>query len=459
MQPRTIQFIVEACQGRLLRGSPSLEVTRVNTDTRSAQPGDLFIALAGDRFDAHDFLADAVAQGVAAIVIQEGRCPVPAGDCAVILVDQTRAALGRLAAKHRSEFKIPVLTVGGSNGKTTTKELLGRVLTQRYRTLINEASFNNDVGVPLTLLRLDAAHEAAVLEAGTNHPGELAALLGWIRPDSGILTSIGREHLEHFGDRAGVAQEEGALAEFIPAEGVLFLNGDVPEAATLAQRCRGRVIRAGLGASNDWRADSVRVDTTGTTFRAIAPEARFCGAYRLQLLGHHQVTNALLALAAGANMGLSPNELQRGLLECPPAKMRLQLWSARGVIVLDDSYNANADSMSAALDTLRELHCRARRLAVLGDMAELGAHTEAAHAEVGRRAAETCVDHLFAVGKFAGTMADAARKAGLDRVTAIADVPEAAEAVKQFVRADDLVLIKASRSTRIERVGQALKER
>lgn len=459
MKPRTLQFIADAMQGRVLRGAPGLEVLRTSTDTRSVQAGDVFIALSGDRFDAHDFLNDAAAKGAAAIVMEEGRASVPSGDCGVILVKNTREALGRFAALHRSDFGIPVVAVAGSNGKTTTKEILGRVLSQRFRTLVNESSFNNDVGVPLTLLRLDDAHEAAVLEAGTNHPGELAPLLEKIRPDCGLLTSIGREHLEHFGDLRGVAEEEGALAEAVPNAGVLFINGDTPEADTVSRRCRGRVVRAGLTQVNDWRADDIRVDTAGTTFSVHAPDARFSGEYHLQLLGHHQVTNALLALATGAHLGLSATELRRGLLECPPAKMRLQLWSTGGVIVLDDSYNANADSMKAALETLRELHCQARRIAVLGDMAELGAHAGAAHAEVGRRAAESGIDHLFAVGANAEVMASAAREAGLDGVTAIADVTEAAVAVREWVRPNDLVLIKASRSTRLERVGQALKDR
>ena len=385
MEPRNLQFITEACHGRLLRGEPGLEIRRVCTDTRAVQPGDLFVPLAGERFDAHAFLAEAVGRGAAALMMEDARCAVPPGECGVIGVPQTRVALGQLAARHRSGFNIPVFAVGGSNGKTTTKELVGCVLGQRYRTLVNEASFNNDVGVPLTLLRMDRAHEAAVLEVGTNHPGELPPLLRMMQPGCGILTSIGREHLEHFGDVRGVAIEEGWLAEILPSAGTLFVNGDSPEIDSVTGRCAGRVVKVGLGHGHDWRGDEVRVDTTGTTFRATAPDGRFSGEYRLQLLGHHQVANALLALAVGAHLGLSPNELQRGLLECPPAKMRLQLWSAGGVIVLDDSYNANADSMNAALETFRELHCQARRVAVLGDMAELGAHSEAAHAEVGRR--------------------------------------------------------------------------
>ncbi len=457
MKPRTLQFMAAACAGRLRRGDAGAVVRRVGTDPRGAQAGDLFVALVGERFDGHDFLGEAVGRGVSAVMV-EGRSglEVP-GVAGVIEVDHTRRALGRLAVAHRREFSLPVVAVGGSNGKTTTKELLGGVLGQRWRTLVNEASYNNDVGVPLTLLRLEEGHEAAVLEVGTNHPGELAPLLGMLEPRFGVLTCIGREHLEHFGDLEGVALEEGKVAEALPAGGTLFVNGDSPGMEGIVGRTRARVVRVGLGEGNVWRGTEVRVDPTGTTFRVVGPDRRYEGEYRLQLLGHHQVANALLALAVGVEMGLTPNELERGLLECPPARMRLQLWSAGGVMVLDDTYNANADSMRAALETLRELHCRARRVAVLGDMAELGAHSEAAHAEVGRCAAETGVDHLFAVGRYAGVMGEAARGAGLAGVTEVGEVEAAAGEVRGFVRPDDLVLLKASRATRLERVGQALK--
>jgi UDP-N-acetylmuramoyl-tripeptide--D-alanyl-D-alanine ligase len=457
MEGRSLKFIATACAGEQLQGPHKIVATRVCTDSRQAQSGDLFFALAGDRFDAHNFLPTVAEQGVAAVVVERKKIPAQLPRCAVIAVDDTRRALGRLAAEYRKEFSLPVIAVAGSNGKTTTKELIASVLRQKLVTLWSEASFNNDIGVPLTLLRLNKTHQAAVLEVGTNHPGELAPLVTMIQPNLGVLTNIAREHLEFFGDLAGVAAEEGWLAELLPPGGKLFVNGDNEWTPKIIHRTRAEVIRVGFGDANAWRARNLRVDKNGAAFRVEAPMADLAGDYRINLLGRHQVVNALFAIALGGELGLGRAEIQRGLADCQPAKMRLQLMELNGVRVLDDAYNANADSMLAALETLIDLPCKGRRIAVLGDMAELGTHSEAAHEEVGRRAAELGVAQLFAVGKMASVLARGARAGGLNRVFEFADVDTAAAAVKNFVKSGDAVLLKASRATRLERVAEILK--
>jgi UDP-N-acetylmuramoyl-tripeptide--D-alanyl-D-alanine ligase len=459
MEARSLRFIAEACAGEQLSGSPEQRVHRVCTDSRQAQPGDLFFALTGGRFDGHDFLQEAARKGVAGIVAVRQRVPVGWSGSAIIAVEDTRKALGRLAATYRKDFVLPTVAVGGSNGKTTTKELVASVLRQRLATLWSEASFNNDIGVPLTLLRLEQSHRAAVLEVGTNHPGELAPLVKAMQPTHGVLTCIGREHLEFFGDVASVAREEGSLAELLPPDGMLLVNGDDPLTVRAAERTPARVIRVGLAAGNDWRARGLRPDLRGVRFLVEGPKGEFSGEYRIRLLGRHQVVNALFALAIGVELGLDRAEVARGLAECQPPKMRLELWEHKGVRVLDDSYNANADSMAAALQALRELPCKGRRVAVLGDMAELGAQSQAAHEEAGRRAAELGLGQLFAVGTMAPVIGRAARDAGLVRVFEFTDVPTAAAAVKRFVRSGDLVLLKASRAARLERIGDLLRTR
>jgi UDP-N-acetylmuramoyl-tripeptide--D-alanyl-D-alanine ligase len=280
-----------------------------------------------------------------------------------------------------------------------------------------------------------------------------------IRPDYGVLTCIGREHLEFFGDVAGVAREEGALAELLRADGTLFVNGDDGWTVRATERTRARVVQVGFAPGNNWRAGGVRLDRHGMRFQVTCPRADFEGDYRMHLLGRHQVVNALFALALGAELGLNRAEVTRGLAECQPPKMRLELWEHNGVRVLDDAYNANADSMAAALQTLQELPCQGRRLAVLGDMAELGPHSQAAHEEMGRLAAQLGIGQLFAVGTMASVVARAARGAGLTRVFEFADVETAATAVSRFVRPGDLVLLKASRVARLERIGEALRSR
>jgi UDP-N-acetylmuramoyl-tripeptide--D-alanyl-D-alanine ligase len=457
VEPRSLKYVAEACQGQIHKGSPAIVVRRVCTDSRQVQPGDLFVALAGDRFDGHDFLAQAAKGGAVAAIVERRKVSWAAAASAIVAVDNTRLALGRLAGRYRLDFAALIIAVGGSNGKTTTKELVAAVLRGAYDVLSSAASFNNDIGVPLSLLGLEGSHGVAVLEVGTNHPGELAPLVRMMAPRMGLITSLGREHLQFFGNMAGVVQEEGSLAELLPINGKLFLNGDSEWAETVLRRCRAPVIRVGIGERNDWRGRFLRVDHQGTTFHVNGPEARFDGEYRMSLLGRHQVVNGLLAVAVGAELGLSPEAIHRGLAGCRPLKQRLETWESRGVRVLDDSYNANADSMLAALETLRDLPCAGRRVAVLGDMAEQGPHSVAAHEEIGRRTAEIGVDALFAVGTMARHFAGAARAGGAQRVFEFADVAAAAEAVQAFVTAGDSVLIKASRVTRLEQVAERLR--
>jgi UDP-N-acetylmuramoyl-tripeptide--D-alanyl-D-alanine ligase len=457
VEERSLKFVAEACAGKIRRGPPETPVLNVCTDSRHVRPGDLFFAIKGERFDGHDFLNEVIAKGAAAIVMEEKKTPGQMPDGAVLVVDDSRAAFGRLATTYRKDFNLPVVAVGGSNGKTTTKELIASVLSQKLKTLWSEASFNNDIGVPATLLRLEKSHQAAVLEAGTNHPGELAPLVRMIQPKFGVITNIGREHLEFFGDVAGVAQEEGWLAELLPVDGILFINGDNDWTEAILKRTVAPAVRVGRVESNDWYAKKIRLDKNGVTFLVNAPKPEFNGEYRINLLGRHQVTNALFAIAVGAQLGLSRDEIQSGLTECQPPKMRLQFWEANGVRVLDDAYNANADSTIAALETLCDLPLQGRRVAVLGDMGELGAHSEAAHAEVGRRAGELGIGQLFTVGKLSANTARAARDAGLSRVIEFADVEAAVRAVKNFLKPGDVVLLKASRASRLERIAETLK--
>ena len=457
MRSCSLQQIAGLCGGELMSGAGAATVERVCIDSRLLADGDLFFALRGERFDGHAFLAEAALKGAGGIVAEREGISEPISGCPVIAVENSRLALGRFAAGYRASFDLPVIAVAGSNGKTSTKELIAAVLRQKLRTVWSEASFNNDIGVPLTLLRIEADHEVAVLEAGTNHPGELRLLLELMKPTVGVITCIGREHLEFFDDLAGVAEEEGALAELLPASGTLYLNGDDEWSQALMKRSQATVVRVGFEETNHWKAHSLKMDKGGTSFQVVAPAEEYSGEYRINLLGRHQVGNALFAVALGAELGLGKEDIQRGLAECQPPKMRLQMWEFGGVRVLDDAYNANADSMMMALRTLQEFPCKGRKVAVLGDMAELGRHSEAAHEEIGRRAAELGIDQLFALGKMAPVVARGAREGGLHRVLEFADVEAAALALKSFLKPGDCLLLKASRATRLERITEHLR--
>ena len=456
MEPVTLQFIAKASQGTFHpHEAGCVHVSGVCTDSRRLRAGNLFLALCGERFDGHDFLKDSGLKKASAVVVSQDRLTdVPQGMPAVSVRD-TREALGLIAAAHRKQFSLPVFCVAGSNGKTSTKELLAALLETQFPTLRSQASFNNDIGVPLSLLELDGSHRAAVLEAGTNHPGELAPLVRLIAPRYGVVPQIGREHLEHFGDIDGVIAEESALGEGLPANGVLFLNGDCDAARPLASRTSARVVRTGFDAGNDWQARILDNGWTSTRFEVTAPEPEWCGVFEIAVPGRHMVSNAILALAAAAELRVEPEAARKALSQFSGAKQRLQWSEQRGIRWLDDTYNANTDSTLAALQTLSELPCTGRRVAVLGDMAELGEQTTEAHREVGAAAHRLGIDLLVCIGHSAGHTAHGA--SGLRQVLTFSDVEQAVLALRPLLQPGDCVLAKASRSSRLERLFEALK--
>ncbi len=457
MEPRTLEFIAESCHGQLVTGQRTAYVNRVCTDSRLAKPGDLFVAIEGDRFDGHDYAGQALGQGAVAALVNRSRLSQGGDVAPAIHVDETREALGQLAARYRQDFDIPVIAVGGSNGKTTTKDILAALLGQRFETLSSEASFNNDIGVPLTLLRLQESHRAAVIEVGSNHPGEMEALLSAIRPNIGVLTSIGREHLEFFENLDGVLREEGALAEALPEDGCLFINGDIDGLETIRKRCRARVVTIGESEGCDWRIVRITPDGEGTEFEILSPKGDRNGVYRVNLLGRHNAHNAAIAMAVATELGLSQEELNQGLRDCRPASMRMQMQTLGGVCVINDAYNSNPDSLQAALETLKAFPVRGKLIAVLGDMAELGKSSESAHNEAGEQVAKLGLSGLIAVGQWADVMVRAAQAVGLSNVAAFEDAAHAGKALAMKLTPGDVVLVKGSRSAKLERVMEALK--
>ncbi|MBL9138604.1 MAG: UDP-N-acetylmuramoyl-tripeptide--D-alanyl-D-alanine ligase [Verrucomicrobiales bacterium] len=456
MEPRTLEYFADACQGVCHGVAPERVVTRICTDSREIRTGDLFVGISGDRFDGHDFVADALDRGAVAAVVARAQAARFDG-AAVLWVDDPRRALGRMAARYRADFHLPVVAVAGSNGKTTTKELIGTVLGGCFETLRSPESFNNDVGVPATLFGLESRHLAAVVEVGTNHPGELAPLLRMAQPRLGVLTHVGEEHLEYFGSLLGVIEEEGWLADLLPPDGVLILPGDPAWSAPVVARSRCRVVRVGRDPKSDWRLLETETDARGTTFSVRGPRADLTGEYRVNLLGAHQVSNALLAAAAAAEFGLNREEIRRGLTQCAPARWRMNRWQVDGVEVIEDCYNANLDSTLAALETLRAFPCSGRRVAVLGGMAELGIHTSRAHAAAGRRTAELGIDRLLAIGDLAAVSAEAATDAGLAQAIVVDTVEAAASHLRTWLRPGDCLLIKGSRSAHLERLSALLR--
>jgi len=433
-------------------GLTGVILTGVGTDSRKIGPGELFVALKGPNFDGHDFVPQAFKAGAAAAVIADSARAVRGKPC--LLVPDTLKALGDLAGFVRRRRPLKVAALTGSNGKTTTKEMLLRIIGRRYNTLATQGNLNNLVGLPLTLFRLRDEHQAAVLEMGMNRPGEIARLTQIVDPDVGLVTNVGPAHLEGLKDLDGVARAKGELYAWLRRDAVAVVNLDDPLAAGTASVFPGRRLTFGFKPPAEVRARGLRRrGLTGTAFDLVTPEGTT--PIRFALLGRHNVTNALAAAGAALALGLSLDDIRAGLEGFRPFPGRFELKRLPGpVYLIDDTYNANPASTLAALKVLVDLKGKGRAVAVLGDMLELGSVAEKEHEALGRTAARLGLDLLLAVGPLAQTMAEAARKqAGAPtEILWFLDASQAAEALVRRIKAYDRILVKGSRGMRMERV-------
>jgi UDP-N-acetylmuramoyl-tripeptide--D-alanyl-D-alanine ligase len=437
----------------------SATVTGVTLDSRAVAAGDLFVAVAGERVDGHDFLDAAAAAGAVAALTTRPGGPLPA-----LVVDDTVAGLGRLAALvHARLAAAGLLTVGitGSSGKTSTKDLLGQVLAAAGPTVSPPGSYNNDIGLPLTVLSADGDTRFLVLEMGARGVGHIARLCAVARPDVGVVLNVGSAHLGEFGSAEVIAQAKGELVEALPEAGTAVLNADDPRVAAMAGRTRARVVSTGRGGDADVRATGVTLDDGARArFTLVAGGEEHPVA--LQVVGQHQVANALSAAAAALAAGMSPAAVADALSEAEPrSRWRMEVTRRPdGVTVVNDAYNANPESMRAALAALAGLPA-GRRVAVLGGMAELGAGAVAEHERLGRDAVAAGVHLLVAVGPDAVGMVTGATAAGArhgegsgsDAGTRVESVPDRAAALdllSEVLVPGDVVLVKASRSNGLE---------
>jgi UDP-N-acetylmuramoyl-tripeptide--D-alanyl-D-alanine ligase len=449
MNPLPLSQIAQLAGGLLSSGDGTVVIDKVSTDSRMIKHGELFVALCGENFDGHNFVENVATAGAAGAIVNLNWKGKLSQDFVLIRAADTLQAYQQLAANYRKSLSLSVVAITGSNGKTSTKDFAAAVLARRFQVTKTQGNFNNHVGLPRTILEATSRDEVAVWEIGMNHPGEVAALAKVAAPDVGIITNIGVAHIEFMGSRERIAEEKGALAQAISAEGTVILNADDPFTRGIADRTRGKVILAGISAGTI-RASEINQSGSATDF-TILEGAHRCRA-QLPVPGLHMVQNALLAVAAGRVFGLSLEECAAGLVAAPLTKARLQVKEIRGVQFLDDSYNANPDSMKAALRTLVELDAERQRIAVLGEMRELGDESERGHREVGEIAAALKIDHLIVIGNAAATIAEAAKRAGLENSSIVASTAEAAELLAELAAPGDLVLIKGSRLARTEQV-------
>ncbi|MEY2579965.1 MAG: UDP-N-acetylmuramoyl-tripeptide--D-alanyl-D-alanine ligase [Verrucomicrobiota bacterium] len=456
MDNLSLAQIAKLAGGSISADDTSALVSRISTDSRTLRDGDLFVPLRGDNFDGHKFIEQAAERGAAGAMVEEAwKGKTPRG-FALIRVADTLVGYQTLAANYRASLPLKVIAITGSNGKTSTKDFVAATLAKKFRVTKTEGNFNNHVGLPQTMLAANREDEIAVWEIGMNHPGEIAALAKLAAPDVAIITNIGIAHIEFMGSQEAIAEEKGALAEAVAATGTLILNADDAFSEEIAKRTRAKVLLAGIE-NGAVRATDISQHSTGSEF-TILEGAHRCRA-QLPVPGIHMVQNAMLAIAAGRVFGLSLEECAVGLASTPLTKARLQIREIDGIQFIDDSYNANPDSMKAALRTLVELDADGRRIAVLGEMGELGSESERGHREVGEAAAALRIDELIAVGAAGAGIASAARSAGLENSVAVDSAEEAAERLWKNAIPGDLILVKGSRSARMERVLEVFAKR
>jgi len=457
-----LRDIVKATGGRLLYGADSQCFNGIGIDSRVIAAGDLFAAIRGTIHDAHNFITQVVERGVRGIVVQEQTEIVldhsyfEKQGVACVAVGDTTQALGALAAFRRRQVQIPVVAITGSNGKTTTRQMTAQVIAQRFKTLATEGNLNNEIGLPLTLFRLTAEHQAAVLELGMNHPGEMDRLGAICRPTIGLITNVGPAHLEFLGSVQAVARAKGELLTHVDPKGYAVLNKDDDHVAALASRASCAVFFFGTSAQADVRAESIDETAGGINFELILPQDRL--AIALQTPGRFMVSNALAAAAAGYLAGVGSREIKAGLESFRPVKGRLNvITTANGIHIVDDTYNANPASMAAAIHTLTALKRSGRGFIVLGDMLELGDTAADLHHRVGSIAGGARPDKLYAFGEYARDVLSGARQAGVAQSQLVtATKEEIAGDLLHELKPGDWVLVKGSRGMAMETVVEAI---
>lgn len=460
--PWTTQEILEATAGELLCGDWQCLFSRIFIDSRLTSHDGVFVAITGEIHDGHTFLPEVVDRGGRGLVVNREKTehlPLATwktmGVVCIAVADTTRA-LGDMAAFNRRRSQASVVGITGSNGKTTTRQFTVTVVSQQYNTLATAGNFNNEIGLPLTLLGLESGHQWAVVELGTNNPGEIARLAAICSPNIGVITNIGPAHLEGLGSIEGVAREKGSLLNGLRKNGLAVLNADDPRVLQLARQTRNPVLLYGLSADAAVRATDVHENEATISFTLNISGENV--SIRLNSPGRFMVTNALAAAAVGYQLGLSCSTIKAGLEAFTPVGGRMNiLHPANGIHIIDDTYNANPDSMQVALATLKTMRAGSRGIFVAGDMLELGRQAPVLHSNIGAMAAQSGISRLYAKGEFADRVISGARAEGLPAAdTIIGSRREIIADLIDWLRPGDWLLVKGSRGMAMEKVVEGL---
>lgn len=447
----SVKEILEAVKGRLICGDVNDRAYAVSIDSRALKKGDIFICINGKRFDGHDFISEAVRKGARCVIADEKKPIAPGGRLPpnLISVKNPLSALAGLARANRKRFDIPVLAVTGSNGKTTTKEMLGALLGCRYKVLKSEGTQNNIIGLSLSLLRLNHSHEIAVLELGTNHFGEIKELSRIALPNAAILTNIGPAHLEFFGDELGVLREKWSLIEALSSPRIAVINADDDFLKEkISADAGGAIFSFGIKGKADFMAKKIVCKGDRVSFYVNGK------SIRLNSPASANVYNALAAYAAARIFGISDYEIIKKFREFRFPYGRFQMKNLKGLRVINDTYNANPGSFLCALEALSLLPCRGRKIVVMADMLELGERSELMHRMIGEHLCRMKIDALIGVGRLSHSACDAARQRGLDgkAVLKCSSAREAKDIILGLARKGDTILLKGSRAMKLEEV-------
>ncbi|MCX7710930.1 MAG: UDP-N-acetylmuramoyl-tripeptide--D-alanyl-D-alanine ligase [Clostridia bacterium] len=451
----TCKEIMAATGGHLICGNPDSTIYRISTDSRKIYEGDLFIPIAGERFDGHDYIRSSFEAGASAAITHKEVGQIEGKT--VIRVEDTLKALGEIAKYYRSKFDIPFTAITGSVGKTSTKDMVWSVLRQKYNVLRTEGNFNNEIGLPLTMFNLEEAHEAGVIEMGMSGFGEISRLTAIVKPNIAIITNIGMSHIEKLGSKQNILKAKMEILEGLKKDGLLILNGDDPLLQGLKTLLNNRTVFYGLEEGYEYQAYNVQTfGETGTQFEITVNNKEY--KVHVPVPGIHHVYNALASIAAGIELKVPMEQIVRGISEFSPGKMRQNIIEHQGVKIINDAYNASPQSMEAAITVLRDLGAEGRTVAILGDMLEMGDWAPKAHAEVGKFVFFQGIKYIITVGENGKHIADGAVKAGAEaeRVFSFSNNEDLINFVKRFLRPGDFVLVKGSRGMKMEQVVEGL---
>lgn len=422
--------------------------TGVTTDSRKIVEGSLFVALKGEKFNGEDFANDAIKKGAAAVLVSRGAKNISG---VALKVDDTLTAYQQIAASWRSRFQIPVVAITGSSGKTTTKDLTAAVLSALGKVCKTAANFNNEIGVPMTLLELNETHAAAVVEIGMRGLHQIETLAQFVKPTIGTVINVNETHIEILGSVENIARAKSELVEAIPAGGTVILNADNPWTLGMKKFAAPnvKIITYALENPADLTAENIVIDSSSTEFALIYGGARY--NFEIPIIGRHNVSNALAAIAAGLSVGLTIDEIKRGISTLATTKMRFEVIQRDGVTIVNDAYNASPASMRASIKTVAEIYDN-RKIAVLADMLELGKISQKAHREVGAELVANNFDTLIVIGELGKFIADGARDAGLKNIYTAENHEAAAKKLLEVMHAGDVILFKASHGMHLEKV-------